>query len=209
LAFTVPRLSYKQIQSRAAGFLQSHNPDGDIPVPIEDIMDVKLGINIIPFPGLVDFDVDAYTWSDMRNIVVDQHLYEKPHLRNRFRFTLAHEMGHIELHSAILQSAQVDSIKAYFALMDSMTEEDRRWENWHANCFAGLVLVPAQPLNQKLQEANSMAKVNGLSPDAIEARGYIADWISDYFEVSAQCIETRLVHERLWPKVERREQERS
>lgn len=200
----IPRLTYKHIQQYAAGFLGKHNPDGMIPVPIEEILDITLGINIIPIPELVNFSVDAYTWSDLKNILVDKFFYEKQ--PRRYRFTLAHELGHILLHSEILKSANVDSIEEYLEFVDSIGDEQHRWAEWQADCFAGLILVPPKPLASKLQEARNKAIVKGVSPDDPAARGYMADWISDFFEVSAGVIETRLVYDKLLPDTRNKKQ---
>jgi len=73
------------------------NPTRVIPVPIEEIAEFKLGVNIIPIPNLQKtFEVEGFISSDLQNIYVDQFiLYERP---TRYRFTLAHEIGHIFLH---------------------------------------------------------------------------------------------------------------
>jgi Zn-dependent peptidase ImmA (M78 family) len=163
-----------------------------------------LGINIIPVPGLIDFHVDAYTWGDMENIVVDKFFYDKQ--SRRYRFTLAHEMGHIILHAEILKRSQVASVEEYLDFVNDIGEEAHRWTEWQADCFAGLVLVPAGPLVAKLHEASKMANEKGLSEQDVTTRGYIADWISDFFEVSAQTIETRLVYDGLWERAERKKQ---
>ncbi|MEM9348435.1 MAG: hypothetical protein AAGB26_17745 [Planctomycetota bacterium] len=38
----------------ASDFLHQHNSDGTIPVPIESIVEFKLGIDIVPVAGLID-----------------------------------------------------------------------------------------------------------------------------------------------------------
>jgi len=200
LPIQVPKLPYARIKQYASGFLEKYHPGEKIPIPIEQIIDVKLGINIIPIPGLIDFHVEAYTWSDLKNIVVDKFFYDKQ--PRRYRFTLAHELGHIVLHSEILKSAKVNSIDAYLDFVNSITDDERRWTEWQADCFAGLVLVPVRPLELKLREAQRMAASEGLPPGDLIARGYMADWISDFFEVSRQVIETRLVYESFWSKIE-------
>jgi len=206
LSIQAPRLTYNRIKLHADTFLREHNPENKVPVPIESILDVKLEINIIPVPGLIDFHVDAYTWSDLESIMVDKFFYDKQ--TRRYRFTLAHETGHIVLHSDILKRSRVSSVDEYLDFVNDIGEEAHRWTEWQADCFAGLLLVPSAPLVSKLQEATKMCDEKGLSPKDISTRGYIADWISDFFEVSAQTIETRLVYDGLWERVERKKKTR-
>lgn len=202
MSIQAPRLSYNRIKQHATAFLRKYHPEHKIPIPIEEILDLRIGINIIPVPGLIDFHVDAYAWSDLENIVVDKFFYDKQ--SPRYRFTLAHETGHIVLHADILKQSQVSSVENYLDFVNDMGEEAHRWTEWQADCFAGLVLVPSDALALKFAEAAKMAVEKGLSPDDLTTRGYIADWISDFFEVSAQTIETRLVYDGLWePKKKR------
>lgn len=191
------RLSYEQLKVCANDFLRQHHPDLAIPIPIEEILDLKFRINIIPFPDLLKYGIDAYTWSDLKNIVVDKFFYDRQ--LPRYRFTLAHELGHIMLHPEILKGAPRDSIDSYLKFVNSIGDEAHRWLEWQANCFAGLILVPSKPLLEKFREAEKMAATNGFAIDDLSTRGYIADWISDFFVVSSQVVESRLTYDGIWP----------
>jgi len=86
-----------------------------------------------------------------------------------------------------------------------MDEQDRRWLEWQAYAFAGLILVPADPLRTEYQRAVRAAGRVGVSLTTAGevARSYVADWLAKRFEVSAQVIEKRLEKDELWPKIER------
>jgi Zn-dependent peptidase ImmA (M78 family) len=89
-----PVLSYEQIRERADDFLKAHNPQMIIPVPIENIAEFSMGINIIPIPGLQKLiDVEGFISSDFSSITVDQFVMEER--ETRYRFTIAHEIGHL------------------------------------------------------------------------------------------------------------------
>jgi len=89
----VPYLSYEQIRARANDFLSQYNPSGIIPVPIEEIIEFALKINIVPIPGLQKaLETDGFISSDFSTISVDQFVLEER--ERRYRFTLAHEIGH-------------------------------------------------------------------------------------------------------------------
>jgi hypothetical protein len=67
----VPILSYDELRVRAARFLDAHHPTGVIPVPIEEIAEFQLGLDIVPTPGLhKGFDIDAFISSDLRTIYI-------------------------------------------------------------------------------------------------------------------------------------------
>ena len=50
-----PILSYDDVRRRADEFLALHHPDRTIPVPIEEIVEFELGMDIVPTPGLHQF----------------------------------------------------------------------------------------------------------------------------------------------------------
>ena len=43
-----PRLNYEQIYQEAEKFLKNYHPERALPVPIHEIVDIKLGIHIVP-----------------------------------------------------------------------------------------------------------------------------------------------------------------
>ena len=71
-----------------------------------------------------------------------------------------------------------------------------------AYAFAGLILVPVEPLRTEYQKAVRAAGRAGLSlaKAGDVARSYAADWLARRFEVSGQVIEKRLDKDELWPQ---------
>jgi hypothetical protein len=100
--FKPKKLTKTEINLAAIGFLKDHPNQSSIPVDIEGIVD-ELRMDIIPLPGLktisrqAGLDADAFISSDFSSITVDQFILERR--INRYRFTLAHELGHMVLHS--------------------------------------------------------------------------------------------------------------
>ncbi|MBI4574574.1 MAG: ImmA/IrrE family metallo-endopeptidase [candidate division NC10 bacterium] len=198
--FRPPFLSYDDLRRRAGDFLRTHHPAATIPVPIEEIIEFRYRIDIIPVPGLQEaFEVDGFISSDMKSITVDAFVYE--HRPGRYRFTLAHELAHAVLHRRIFQAHRFRSIEGWKRFQREMDEEDRRWLEWQAYAFAGLVLVPADPLGAEYLKAVRAAARVGLSLQKVGevARSYVADWLAGRFGVSAQVIERRLDKDELWP----------
>ena len=95
-----PFLSYRDLRRRAGDFLRTCHPAGTIPVPIEEIVEFRFRIDIIPVPGLQDaFEVDGFISSDLKSITVDTSMQKRR--PGRYRFTLAHELAHAVLHRRI------------------------------------------------------------------------------------------------------------
>ena len=107
----IPWLSPREIRSKAGGFLEQTHPTGAIPVPIE-IMVERLGVDIVPLPELqANYDIDGTISSDATALYVDEWVSQ--HRANRYRFTLAHEIGHVVLHSPLFEyvEASVRSVE--------------------------------------------------------------------------------------------------
>src|SRR3989338_5365784 len=188
-----PIFSYDEIRNHANRFLKQYHPSIEIPVPIEEIAEFQMGLNIVPIPGLLrTFDVDGFTSSDLSNIYVDEFIYSnRP---GRYRFTLAHEVGHIILHKEIYSKANFQNIKEWKDFINSISEKDHRWLEYQAYSFGGLVLVPHEHLikltkfyvNRVQEEDISLRENWDFAWDLIAAR------LAKDFEVSSDVIEKRL-----------------
>ena len=89
LQIKVPYFSYADLSKISYQFLQKFNFATKIPVPIEEIIDLKLKINIFASPGLRDIhEIEGWTSGDLPTIFVDEFIFY--HRETRFRFTLAH-----------------------------------------------------------------------------------------------------------------------
>lgn len=90
----------------------------------------------------------------------------------------------------------------WYAFQDSLPEEARSWYEWQANSFAGLILVPPDPLVEKLQDARKLAVDAGMEVDLEDdrTRSYLTEWIGRRFEVSAEVIERRGKYDGHWER---------
>lgn len=150
-----------------------------------------MGISIVPLPGLQrGFETEAFTTSDCREIHVDEFVYTK-RIR-RYRFSLAHELGHIVLHREIYQAARFHSIDEWKQFIEALPKKEYNWFEYQAYWFAGLVLVPREKLEVQTEEAVGMAIEHGIETIDKLAWEYIASYLSDVFEVSEEVIEKRL-----------------
>ena len=189
----VPFLSHEDLRDAANGFLANYHPGGSIPVPIEEIVDLKLRLNVIPAPGLHRLlDTDGFLTSDLTDLWVDENIYLN--YPGRYRFTLAHEVGHWLLHREIYRSRSFSTIKEWKQFVDSIPEEQHGWLEWQGYAFASLVLVPKGPLLDEARHCVARIRSQGicLEDNADFAWMQIAAFLAKRFEVSTAVVEKRL-----------------
>ena len=75
---------------------------GTLPVDMLTVIELRLKLDVIPFPDLFrKYSVDAAVLPDFSGIYVDERSYrflegEPVWLFDRLRFSLSHELGHID-----------------------------------------------------------------------------------------------------------------
>ena len=199
-----PWLNSQELRRQADEFLSLHYPSLNIPIPIELIVE-RAGIDIVPVPGLRDrFEVDAVTNVGGHTIWVDRWLSEER--ENRYRFTLAHEMGHIQLHSPVFRNllrSNASFERCADVLLNLPHDVLIRIE-YQAKAFAGLVLVPRGALAERLEGAMPFARglyrraiKAGMRPDSAAPPAWegLCETISASFSVSSEVIRRRLEFE--------------
>jgi hypothetical protein len=181
------------LRRQANEFLARHHPDGTIPIPIEEIVEFQLGMDIVPTPGLHQLlEVDGFISSDLREIRVDQSVYQsRP---GRYRFTLAHEIGHSILHADIFRSRSFRTIAEWKTFVNSIPDKEHGWIEYQAYAFAGLLLVPSEPLAIAVRAC--VDKIKGEGIDLRENWDFawtrIAAFVAKDFDVSSRVVEKRL-----------------
>lgn len=213
-------LSRESIESRALDFLKSHFHSLDFmfyePVDPEQLIQ-NMGLELY-LDDLTEHVGDNVlgAWDYPSNIIwIDERLdpTENKFILGRYRFTLAHEIGHVVLHKELLEQSQenlnqlsllvVEKPKAptmlcmnpessYKQLQRDKT--DQEWIEWQADQFAACLLMPATVIREMVAEWVN----NSSSP---LASGF--DWhffkerLASRLQVSKQSLEIRLKHLRL------------
>ena len=204
----VPFLPKKVIEEHADVLLGrwgiDHAAVTEPPVPIEDILEVGLGLAFEVCDLQSEFghtDVLGGIWFGSRIVKIDQSLDPTIDARmlGRFRFTVAHEIGHWELHRHHLMNDP--SAASLFDESDTPAfvcrSSDRPAEEVQANHFAACLLMPrplvhdawakwrGSPDPVSLQELN----INPSDEVALDA---FCRPLAERFEVSAQPMRYRL-----------------
>jgi len=181
-----PILSYEDINKLAEDFLREHNRNEILPVDIEAIAEFDLGLNIFPFPNLQEtFDIEGFISGDLEVIYVDEFIYyQRP---TRYRFTLAHEIGHYVFHSDLIASFHPQSVADWGKFILAIDGETYDWLEWQAYSFAAAVLVPRVSLKQNFHNELEL-----LQPkiDFIRSKGLSAESSKDYI---VNAIATKLI----------------
>lgn len=199
IALDVEYLEYWQIANEAIRFLNQNNVK-EIPIPIEKIIEYNYGINIIPIPGFLDlFGIDGFISNDFHIIYVDNFIYE--HRNYRYRYTLAHEIGHFILHEKYLRDCQFNNIEEWINLYNEIDQRDRSKMEFQGYCFGGLVLVPKIELRSNVEKYLSQvvplieqAKGKGICRESYldYAKESLADILSPIFDVSTDVLIRRI-----------------
>jgi Zn-dependent peptidase ImmA (M78 family) len=200
--FKCPYISYFEIGKRAETFLQQHHPSFEIPIPVEEIIELKLGLDIFPFPRLYkDHGLNGFLSKDMSTIHVDEVQYNQ--YNEKYRYTLAHELGHYVLHKKCYDELTFQSADDYANWRNSIPAEEISWFETQGEWFASQLLVPAKQLldvckTVVAKHKNEFKKLASI-PDDIWS--YIAIEIADYFDVNPPVVENRIKKENIPGKI--------
>lgn len=205
--FKPPILSWQYIRDLTKRLRREllKNPN-IIPIPIEKIVEFKLGITIDPEPFLKEeFGIDGQLLSDLSTIMIDSKMYYDEKFLPRVRFTLAHELGHYYLHRDQIMKARFSSVSEWIKFIQSVPDEDLSWFERQADEFAGSFLVPTDVLVKLLIANNDRIKKYLEISTSDEAQDRAINAISlilcSDFIVSHNVIETRIRREKLWEKL--------
>ena len=191
--------SYEEVRSIAEEYTRQHGLGKAIPVDVDRLVDNILGINVIPFPSLYkSFEVNAFISNDFRRVYVDEYLYLN--LEPQYRFTLAHELGHMVLHGSYYKQFKIDSLASYVEFVSGIDEDEYKLIETQANDFAGLFLVPAAALKEHFcEQAEGIvrfisSRFKGLNKDKYlgQAVELIAQKLSPIFNVHYLPIQIRI-----------------
>lgn len=181
------------------------------PIPLDELVEIylKLPFEIEDLRSRFNgHDVMGAIWFSDGTIRIDASLdpHEFPHLRGRYNFTVAHEVGHWRLHRAQLLEDPNEQMlfeaggKPAFVCRDG----DSVPEEWQANMFASCLLMPRELVFSHWHDwrgdddpvQDSGLDVRQLSGDRkrdVEiAREAFCKPFAERFEVSAAAMRIRL-----------------
>lgn len=187
-----PSLTYRDVVNAAENFLKTYHSSLRLPIPIEEIVELKMNIALIAVPGIKKLlGIDAFINSDFSQITIDETCFIK--YPERTRFSVAHEIGHLILHKEWYEKTGPKNFEEYLTSHDTIDEQTYKFTEIQAQTFAGLVLVPKLILLDKLQKRLGRLP----SMEAPEILAPIIQDLPDIFNVSDAVILRRLQKEKI------------
>jgi len=186
---SVPFIGNQEIK-RKADNLREKYWGNKVPVKVENIIEIKLRIKIVPIPDLFKLcSVDSQISSNFSSILVDQESYLNNET-NRLYFSLAHELGHYVLHKDLFLSFGIKRIEDIISFIKEIPEKQYCFLEAQANKFASCFLLPREFLLNARREI--IKSYNLEKYDDKTVNSYIADSIAKKFEVSSWAAELAL-----------------
>lgn len=198
-----PKLTWEYIRNKAEEFRNKYiEPIFQIPVPVIDIVELKLRIHPIPLHGLRDrIDIDGFLTNDLKSICIDSDIYFDNRQEKRLRFTFAHELGHLILHEKEIRQCKFRTPEDWIHFRDEFSEDDLNWFESHAYEFAGRLLVPKEVLITELQKITEEINIyRSQLNDEDELIEGISRILSSKFQVSHYVIQKRIRKEKIWER---------
>lgn len=170
----VPYLEKWKIAREVEKILKENCWMRKMPVDLERLCD-ELGIGIVPVPELNEiFHVDAFIAADFKIIYVDKEEFKKESYR--YKFSVAHELGHFVLHREY-----ADGLK-----------DLNGYAEFQANYFAGCLLVPENGLVRILNNEFEGSFARNYWDAGLRKLGDALERAQKYFMVSDQVIIRRM-----------------
>jgi len=193
--------TYGELRQIAVDFLAANHSAGGIPVPVEEIVEFHLQLDIVPIPGLRrNYDVDGFVSQDFRDISVDQDLQERRPAD--YRYTLAHELSHVLIHQDVIKQLKFDSVEEWKAMILAERSDEQSVYEGQAHDLGCLILVPPARLVEEFENDRRRINATGLAPERLGERGrkIVESDMAQRFNVPRFVITDRMNRDRLWPE---------
>ncbi|MBN8853025.1 MAG: hypothetical protein BGO55_14165 [Sphingobacteriales bacterium 50-39] len=137
-------MTFKAINAKAKAILSTFN-DFLLPIKVEEIAKMR-GLKVLPYPLENEVSGILVIEGQLGTIGYNQH-----ESRVRRRFTIAHELGHFELHRDQSQLFVDKTFKVMFrSTAPSIESSNLRLER-EANAFAASLLMPDDLVNAEIE----------------------------------------------------------
>ena len=181
----IPYLSKSKIIAEVESVMGNYW-GGRFPVDVEEICD-GLNIGIVPVPNLSrGFHIDAYISAGFSTICVDEDELGKE--SSRYRFSVAHELGHYILHRRYYP----DSIYDVGEWLEVSRTIANNYAEFQANFFAANLLVPSAELAEMMNERCNGDFAHNIWLASSSELGEILNDVRKKFKVSDDVIIRRI-----------------
>ena len=188
----------REVEGRVATFLRRRHGAIRFPISTDDLtvlleqeasdLDLYADLSADQAEGMTEF-----LPGDRPRVRISRDLSDDPAREHRLRTTLAHELGHVWLHSFLwsrpgARSAQLAPPRCLRSTIVGASAGD--WLEWQAGCACGAVLMPADHLRAMVQQEHA-AHAFAVTLDTA-AGAVLLTRIERTFGVSRQAARVRL-----------------
>lgn len=185
-----PNLKLSDVIKAATNFLNSYHPSLSLPIPIEEIAEHKMNINLFVIPNIKSLlGIDAFINADFTQLTVDEDCFTR--FPERTRFSIAHEIGHLILHKEWYINYGPKNLTDYLNFPNRIDDQTYKYIEIQAHTFAGLILVPSDKLLEELKKR--LGKIP--SGESLEILSLAIQDLPEIFQVSDMVILRRLQKE--------------
>lgn len=201
-------ITLQDVKNQANLFLENYHASLTLPVPIEDIAELKLGLKVILISGLIkNFGVNAFINQNFDSIVIDEGMYTKQ--PERIRFTIAEEIGHLFLHKDWYSKDGPKGLEGYISWQEKLDNKLFDYIERQARTFASMVLMPEKVLKERWGQFVSRNRIP--APCSVFDLPDTFPELAQEFEVTADSLLVRLsflklvtVPDGFWKRVRKR-----
>lgn len=187
-------LSKPAISKIAEDLLKSVGFNGKPPIDIEFIIERHLKLSILPVAQLKSYyGTDAYITSNFI-IAVDKAHYDSNSVR--YRFSLAHELAHFVLHSAIYKNLNITDVSSHISTQNKIPDATLKLIEQQAYRFAGCLLLPDFLFSAVINDKLCDDKLNSMT---ITELSNTIETISQDFNVSKDVVQRQLYYYYYYP----------
>lgn len=200
---TQPKIKWMttgEIRSIAESVRNEYWPEGGL-INI-DLMVDRIGLNWDYF-SVSNSQLAAYLSIDRKLIAVNRYYEDwrdtNPGINNKYRYAVAHELGHYFLHEYAYTSNGFSDYQSYSDFISSFDEKTYKQFEWQANMFAGYLLVPTATLTQRAFHIMHTDKtvIDDYAIDRGMGLFSLTERLVEDFSVSNSVIDRRLREESL------------
>lgn len=187
-----PNLNLTDVRNEADKFIHNYHPSLELPIPIDEIVELKMKIAIVAVPGIKSLlGVDSFINRAFNQITIDEYSYDT--YVERTRFSIAHEIGHFVLHRQWYEKNGPMNLDDFMEFFDRIDRDDYKYLEIQAQTFAGFILVPTIKLNEEIKQ--KIGYVPELEPS--ETFTPIFQDLLNKFQVSGDVMLKRLIREKI------------
>ena len=198
--FEAPFLSRASINKEVEKFVNQFGDGWEYPLDVE-LLAEDIGLRLKLLPDIEQrYKQLAMLSGDLKFIQIEESHFLNKRYVNRYRFSIAHELGHWYLHSNLFKKVEYKNTSEWADFLCAIPDDEKGYLEIHANGFASELLVPTNLLIPKVREQTENIKAYiELLPDAdaTDTIDYIAPRIAPEFGVSEQTMINRIKNEKI------------